>query len=144
MIPFGLIVLGFAISFARAYSLSKPNKAKRVEDGSIRRIFETLNVPADGYITKQQFVDNCKLVSMTHEKAAEFFDKLDYNGDGHMYMPHHWHPFDTLIGRGLLILLKIYMTIIAGAIIFKLWPNEQQVSCIDALYFSAVTATSVG
>lgn len=81
---------------------------------------------------------------MTHEKAAEFFDQLDYNKDGKMYMPHHFLFFETILGRGLLCIFKIYFTIFIGGIIFKLWPNEVDITWIDAFYFSAVTATSVG
>jgi hypothetical protein len=144
MIPFGLIILGFYISFARAYSLSLPRKKMRVEDGSIKRIFDELNIPDDGFITKQQFVDNARFVSMTPKKAEDFFDKLDYNGDGKMYISSNYYFLDTILGKITIILLKIYGTIAIGAIAFKCWPKEEGISWVDAFYFATVTSTSIG
>jgi hypothetical protein len=145
MIPFGLIVLGFVISYARARAKSKPNKAKRAEDGSIKRIFETLSIPHDGYLTREVFLKSAHLVHMSLKKAESFFDKVD-KGDGKMYLPKHFHPFETVPGRIFLIMVKIYGTIIVGGIVFKMWPSEdnRDLSWIDAFYFSCVTATSIG
>ena len=147
MIPFGLIILGFYISYARAYALSIPHKPTRVEDGSIKRIFEELNIPQDGFLTKQQFVDNARFVSMSPQKAEEFFDKLDYQKDGKMYISSNYYFFDTIAGKVCLILLKIYGTILVGAIAMKLWQDEDSDDAptwIDVFYFATVTSTSIG
>eukprot|EP00615_Pteridomonas_danica_P000440 CAMPEP_0114366096 /NCGR_PEP_ID=MMETSP0101-20121206/28973_1 /TAXON_ID=38822 ORGANISM="Pteridomonas danica, Strain PT" /NCGR_SAMPLE_ID=MMETSP0101 /ASSEMBLY_ACC=CAM_ASM_000211 /LENGTH=897 /DNA_ID=CAMNT_0001514893 /DNA_START=224 /DNA_END=2914 /DNA_ORIENTATION=+ len=144
MIPFGLIILGFAISFFRAYALSLPYKPQKVEDGSIRRIFETLGIPEDGFLTKEQFVKNAKLVEMSPKKAEQFFDTLDYSGDGKMYMPKNFIFFETILGRTLVITSKLYCTILIGGIAMKCWPSEDNLTWIDALYFATVTSTSIG
>jgi hypothetical protein len=145
MIPFGLIILGFFISFARAYALSIPHKEQKIQDGSIKRIFEQLNIPDDGFITKQQFVDNARFVNMTPKKAEEFFDKLDVNKENKLYL-NSYKPsfFDSIIAKFCFILLKIYGTIAIGAIAFKFWPKEDDLSWIDAFYFATVTSTSIG
>jgi hypothetical protein len=144
MIPFGLIILGFFISFARAYALSIPHKEQKIQDGSIKRIFEQLNIPDDGFITKQQFVDNAKLIAMSTLKAEQVFDKLDSEHKGKIGMQRRMKLSKTLTGKFCFILLKIYGTIAVGAIAFKFWPKEQHLTWVDAFYFTTVTSTSIG
>ena len=95
-----------------------------------------------------QVVKGCAHLGLTPTEAAAMFDQIDVNGDGLLRppTPRQTAWVDTLAGRITAVSLKLVVTVFVGAAVLMLLGGlgEGSNTWVDAVYFSTVTATSIG
>jgi len=153
LIPFGLIIIGFLLSFVTAYTKSLPvRNDDGYEDPKIlerRALFETLDADGDCVLTREEVIAGANLMSLSSQEAAELFDIMDTKKEGKLYpFPPKKVPFRrTAFGKLFILFLKLFITVSVGAFFFKFYKPEDdalKLTWIDAFYFATVTSTSVG
>ena len=147
LIPCGLAILGLCISWTQAAQRARPPRATAAEETDADRrynaLFEALDADGGGTLDRAEVVAGCAILGMSPEEAGSWFDKVDAAGAGYLEKHGAALPFmDTIPGRMLVILAKVYVPIVLGAAAVLLlgW----NLTAVDALYFATVTATSVG
>ena len=155
LVPMGLVIIGFLLSFQTAYLKSlKPRfhgeASDTPEELERRALFEALDQDGDGILTLEEMVSGAPLLHMTADQAAALYEDLAKDKNGEIRPPPRrpkpWHR--TVPGRCAVLLLQMYGAIFLGALFFKsAWfPEDAELGLtwVDAWYFATVTATSIG
>jgi len=161
-IPFGLVIIGLLLSYSFASKngktlVIKPDVAAEANKVSefneilekIKKKSEAMDVNEDGKLSKAEMIAASTQLNLTAEEASELFDKLDEKKQGYLERKVLKQPFfQTISGQCFILLVRLYIPILIGALFFKLFPpeakEESDLTWIDAVYFATVTSTSVG
>mmetsp|Transcript_168 Transcript_168/g.373 ORF Transcript_168/g.373 Transcript_168/m.373 type:complete len:840 (+) Transcript_168:136-2655(+) len=165
MVPFGLVIISLGMSLAYAHTMTKLVVPKRdmalaiekesefqfkallsiVKGESADKEFSKYN---DDRLTKTEVMEAHAKLGVTKEEAGILFDARDSEGKGYLSYKKPALPWnETISARVAFLLVKIYTTILVGAIFIKLFPAENKalgLSWLDAVYYGTVIATSVG
>lgn len=154
LIPLGLVIIGFLLSFATAYGKSRPPRfvgaaSDSPEEVERRALFDALDENRDGKLEEHEVVAGAGILGTTPEAAKALFHELDTNLDGYLLPPPKrllpWRL--TVRGKTTIIAVKMYATVLVGALFFKWFSPESEnlgLTWVDAFYFATVTSTSVG
>lgn len=160
MIPFGLAVLGLAVSLFFARQRAFPPKdvsqasRKKAANSNARALLaaiksqsRAIDANRDGSITKDELVAAAPILNLSPAKAAELFDALDVEKIGRVKhsAATPWH--ETLGGRFFLSFCYLYLTVAPCACFFMLYTPEAEaleLTWADAFYFGTVVATTIG
>jgi len=119
------------------------------QETEMRAMFDALDQDRDGRLDRDEVISGSALLGLTSEQAATLFDDLDTRHEGFLVPPPRrklpWKH--TVRGKCTNVALKMYVSVLVGALFFKLFSPEDenlQLTWVDAFYFATVTCTSVG
>jgi len=152
LIPFGLTMLSLVLATSEAYAKSlRPTKISPPSKADIESaaLFDALDKDGDGELTLDEVLGGAHLLDLSQEAARVLFEELDTEKKGVIVKPviraTSW--WVTPPGRATSVFLKMYVTILVGALFMRFYPPEyeaQHLSWVDALYFATVASTTVG
>ena len=136
LIPFGLVNIGFALSWSRAHAKAQPPK---VSLESKMQVLDEVEGDGDGILGTDEVLMSLRRSSLIphisdgdeDENRIDIYDVLA----------------TTICFKVFLLLLKMAAILSVGAIFFKMQRTEKnrlELSWIEAYYFAVVTATSIG
>jgi hypothetical protein len=152
LLPLGLIIIGFLLSYATAMEKSvKPrycgDESLTPQELEMRALFEALDADGDGVLTLDECVKGAKIMSMTEQQARNLYTDLDPSGKGSVRAPPKQPPRwrSTAAGKAWILGFKIYGLVAVGAVYFKVWEDgAPEMTWVDACYMATVVATSIG
>lgn len=161
LVPFGLVVLGYAFSALSASAMGQPRLLPDPEDvrqAEAAALFDAIDVNGDGELSKEEVVLAHELLAMTEADALAYFESLDVHQKGFLAKPEPKPVafLETVPGRVVYLLVRIYATVLVGTLFFTWveplehlgqWDGGSRgdaVTFVDALYWATVTCTGIG
>ena len=112
-------------------------------------LFLALDINNDGTLSREEVVRAAPMLNLSESQAGFLFDKIDIHRKGTLFRKASLEKpfFCTVRGKCVIVLLKLYGTVFICAVFMKWNDSEvaaQDLTWIDAIYFSMSTVTSVG
>jgi potassium channel subfamily K len=140
LIPFGLFIIGFALSWSRARAKAA---APKVSFETKMRAVDDAGGDGDGVLTASEL--------LRATTGSAFIDDGSGGGGGGGLQDGLTKMVElvesTLFFKSLVLVLQLAATATIGAVFFKLYrpeARELELSWIEAYYFAIVTSTSIG